>query len=152
MLDEVFRAALPTLIEYGVPIVGTALSALLGMVLTEARKHFKSAASTSALDRLERVALLAVHDVEQTIMPGLKAAAADGKITREEAVGLRLAALNSVKKILGDQGLKEMRAANEDLETVLGHIIEAKVRELRVRQSYVPGALTEFEINTGDES
>lgn len=130
-MDAFWKALMPALIEYGVPLVLAALSAVASMALNAMRKHFDSAAAQSLLDRLERSAQLAVMDVEQTLMPKIKAAAADGRITPEEKDELKAAALARARAILGDRGVRDVQANGQNIDSVINHLIEAKVNEMR---------------------
>lgn len=135
---SIWQALFPLIVEHGAHLVFTGISLLAGLALDAIRKHYKHAGADRALERLERIVNLAVHDVEQTVLPELKAAAADGKITSDEARNLRAAALYRAKSLLGKHGVKQMRGFADDLEQMIGTVIEAKVRELRVKQSMSP--------------
>lgn len=139
-MDELWKALLPTLVETGAPLIATILSTLAGLALNALRRKLNHEAADRAITRLERVVTLAVHDVEQSIMPAIRAAAADGKITPEEAKGLKLAAASRAKTILGTKGVKELKASAGDIGEIISTVIEAKVRELRMRQSTPPPA------------
>jgi len=137
-MDELWKALLPALIEYGIPIVSSVLSFLGAKALVALRQRFNSEAASSALDRLERVAALAVQDVERTIVRELREAAADGQITIEEAREVRASASLKIKSVMGTDGLKALRASEGDIRTIIDTVIEAKVGEMKVRQSMVP--------------
>lgn len=139
-MAEFLRILLPQLIEVGAPLAVTILSTLAGLALNALRRRFNHEAADRALERLERVVALTVHEVEQTLTPAVRDAAADGKITAEEAKGLRLTALTKAKNILGDKGMKELKASAGDLEQLMHSVVEAKVREMRVRESMPPPA------------
>lgn len=132
---ELLKALLPGLIDIGVPIILTALAGVGGMLLDAMRRYFNNAAADRLLKRAERAASIAVHDIEQTMVPQLKRAAADGRITQDEARGLRQASVLRVKKVMGSKAMKQLGAEmKDDLEDVIGHLIESKVKQMRHKQ------------------
>ena len=137
-MKQLWEAILPSLLEYGVPLVGTLVTALLSMALNAVRRYFKIAAADRALERLERIVTLTVHEVEQTIAPSIRAAAEDGVISPDEAKMIKRVAMKRAKDILGDKGMKELKASSGDLEQLLHVAIEAKVRQMRVSESMPP--------------
>lgn len=140
-MDGFWQAALPTVINILLPIALTALAGIGGMALDAVRRYFNNAAADRLLDRVERAASIAVHDIEQTMVPQLKRAAEDGRITPAEAKGLRLAGVIRVKKLMSNKALKELgRDVGGDLEEVIAHMLEAKVKQMRNGNGHSPGA------------
>lgn len=79
--------------------------------------------------RLNDAVQLVVRDLSQTVVEGLKEAAADGKITEEERADLRRIALNNLKSYLGVKGLKLLIKVLGvgDLDKFLVSKIEAQI-------------------------
>lgn len=98
--------------QYAVPLLltgaGTGLTWLAAAV---AKSYGAQAAHTltqTALYKVEALALMVVTELEQTLRPTIQAAAADGKITPEEAKSIKDAAVDKLRSYLGADGLKKV--------------------------------------------
>lgn len=126
---------LTPLVQPLIAILGTVLTAVaaaLGKKLHEwLEAHVQNAKLRSALERTAAFVGAEVKAISQTLVPAIKAAAADGKISPEEAKGLRDKALEGVKGHFGPDGLKElgqtMGITPEKVEAFLVSQIEASV-------------------------
>ncbi|WP_163869610.1 hypothetical protein [Myxococcus eversor] len=96
-----------------VPVLATALAALIVSGLTGLTRKFQAQAGESKLALVAaRVSMLAegiVRDIEVTMKPKLEAAAADGELTPAEFQQLKDEALQRLLKSLGDRGLAELQ-------------------------------------------
>lgn len=138
-MDDLAKALLPTFVEYGIPLLVTVIAGLGARALEAARRYFNNAAADRLLNNLERAASLAVHEVEQTIVPQIKRAAADGQFTVKELSGIRKATELRVRQTMGSNAMAELgQTMKDDLHKVLTTAIEAKVREMRI--SMIPRA------------
>lgn len=135
-MDQIGAALLPVFIQYGIPAITAWLAVLGTMALNSARKYADNASADRLIGSLERAATMAVHDVEQTIVPQLKRAAADGHITATEIAGVRLAAVQRIRKVMGSDGMRKLSdQMGDDAEAVIHHMIESAVRQMRHTQS-----------------
>jgi len=131
-METFWPTLLPILVEYIAPVLGTILLGLLSWVADAARQYFNDVKADRLLDRLERTANIVVHDVEQTVIPQLTRDAADGCITPDEVKSLQVTASNKVKKLMGTKRMQQLKKdAGEDLDDIITHVIESKVREMR---------------------
>ena len=78
----------------------------------------------SATAELERAAMLAVNEVEETFVKALKA---KGKFTAEDAKIAASKALTQTKKIMSDSGMKIITDAAVDIEAYIKSLIEENV-------------------------
>lgn len=121
------------------PLLGSLLLALLSFgvakLITLIQAKTKNEWLKGALVKATEAVFNAVHSVEQTMAAKFKEAAADGKITPEEAAQLKAAALESVKSYLGEKGLKELMSVLSldalGLDKFLADKIEANVAQMK---------------------
>jgi len=89
----------------------------------------------SVLLRLNDAVVTAVKDLEQTVVDEVKAAAEDGRISREERRRIKEKAVRHVKSYLGPKGLKELGSVlglwDLAIEDFIGSKVEAAVLDLR---------------------
>lgn len=127
---------------YVVPVLGALLTALVGFGIQWLRVRTASLRWQSVLDQLDEAVDTAVASVQQTVVDGLKAAAADGVLTKAEAEEVFSKALAAVKATMGTKGLaalqSAMQAGQEALEAYLRAKIEAKVGETKAAPVVTP--------------
>lgn len=121
------------------PIALTVLTSVLVWVMAQVGKLMKARASTSRFGAIAlrggEFAASVVADLEATLKASLQEKAKDG-LTKEEIYQLRDEALQRVKVILGDRGLKELAAAGgvlmgAPLDMYLSGVIEQQVSNLK---------------------
>lgn len=131
-MDELLAAVMPKLIEVGAPLLVAILTTALTLAANALRRYADSAVSDRLLDRLQAAADIAVHDLEQTVVPQLRAAAADGKIDKAELEGIRLEAGVRIRKLMGSKRMNELALElRGDVDDVVTHVIESAVRRMR---------------------
>lgn len=106
-----------------VPIVVSLLGLLGTWVLNELRRKIKTERHAKLFDSLRGAAEVAVRDLEQTLVPEIKAAAKDGKITEAERAKLQRIAVERTKRNLGTM-TKDLRAV---VGTEVDHVIRSYV-------------------------
>lgn len=93
--------------------------------------------------RLDDAVVTAVKDLEQTVVDEVKAAAEDGRISREDRRRIKEKAVRQVKSYLGPKGLKEMGSVlglwDLAVEDFIGSKVEAVVHDLRRVAAEPPG-------------
>lgn len=105
--------------------------------------HTKNVRVQGILGRLDVASEAAVRQVAQTEADALKAAAADGKLTPEQAKAASLKALEIVKASLGDKGLADLKKilGVEDVAALIATHNEATVH--RIAADATPSMVTE---------
>ncbi len=125
-----------TLIEVGATALGGLLVALAALAVRWLNTKIKDEKWIAVIDKLNDAVSTAVLSVQQTVVDGLKAANADGKLTDVEKAKVFGDALAQVKAILGVKGIEALRAAlsagTVTLEDFLKARIEAEVQAQKV--------------------
>lgn len=119
-------------VEYALPLLATALTSLLALALKALVTWLNSKAEGSKLAavaaKVAHFSELVVTDLEHTVKPELEKALADGKLTDEEKEGLKALALERLKALLADSGMKELKGVmgilTPQLELYLSGAIE----------------------------
>ena len=126
-------------LQYLAPVIMTGIASLLGWASLKLGQwlHAKAgdAAATTATKKAslvaERFAYFAntvVQELEATVRPYLKEAAADGTISQDEAAKIKTLALEKLKALAGDKGIKEAQAVlgilAPGIDVWLGGLIE----------------------------
>lgn len=144
------RQQLDTLAITAVQLLAPLLVALLGMLALRLRAYVNAKVKNTTLQgilgRLDDAALLAVQEVEQTVVKRLDPT----KPFADNAAAAKAAALDSLKTHLGQKGLDEAKGVlglgQADLEKLLAGYVESKVhvvnqaQQMIVQQQPVGGA------------
>ncbi len=109
--------------------------ALAGWAATAAanwlRAHTKSAAALGALSVLDNLAHTVVKDLEQTVVPTLKAKVADGTLSAADASAVKQEAINVINSYLGPKGrealVKALKMDDANLARLVGSKVELAV-------------------------
>lgn len=117
---QIFAALLLMLIS----LLGTWLTAKLA-------KRTELANIAAATDEATRVAQQTVLELQQTVVDNLKAASADGKLTKEEVAELRELLLDGAMDKLSDTAKNMLTAAGVDISAVIRGAGEAFIRQMK---------------------
>ena len=119
--DAVRPVLFESLLSLLVVVVGAAATAAINAL----RRKLHGEAALAALARVEKLAGIVVRELEQTVVPDLKAALSDGKLTRAEIDHLRDLARTRMSVYLG----KDAPTA-----ALIDSMVEAAVQQLRERE------------------
>jgi hypothetical protein len=112
--------------------VGTLFAAYL---VSLARQYTSRDEFRELAERGVEVAALAVYEVQQAFVDGVKAGAADGKLTIEDATVARNLAFDRASELLGPKGIKLARRVlgtdDEAIENWIVALIEREVARLK---------------------
>ena len=117
---QIFAALLLMLIS----LLGTWLTAKLA-------KRTELANIAAATDEATRVAQQTVMELQQTVVDNLKAANADGKLTKEEIAELKELLLDGAMDKLSDTAKNMLTAAGVDISAVIRGAGEAFIRQMK---------------------
>ena len=117
---QIFAALLLMLIS----LLGTWLTAKLA-------KRTALANIAAATDEATRVAQQTVLELQQTVVDNLKAASADGKLTKEEIAELGNLLLDGAMDKLSDTAKNMLTAAGVDISAVIRGAGEAFIRQMK---------------------
>jgi|GEM_PF-613231 hypothetical protein len=134
------------IVQYLVPVIGALLVALLGYLVTYISKHQEKLkndilrdAFGAALAEAHIVGRDAIVATQQQLVDDLKAAAEDGKLTKEEAAEALAAAKLYFITHLSDHSKDVLREGLGPIQNWLDSFLEAKLGE------YKGGAQTEVQ-------
>jgi len=126
------------------PVLLAALTWVAAKLAQLLRAKIKNEYLKGALVRLDDAILVAVKDLQQSVVDEIKAASADGKISDDEKKRIKEKALANVKAHLGTKGLSELATIlgldGGALDGVLSSRVEAAVHDLRAQTSAINGA------------
>ena len=117
---QIFAALLLMLIS----LLGTWLTAKLA-------KRTELANIAAATDEATRVAQQTVLELQQTVVDNLKAASADGKLTKEEVAELKELLLDGAMDKMSDTAKNMLTAAGVDISAVIRGAGEAFIRQMK---------------------
>lgn len=122
------------LIDSGVQVLVALAVALIGVAGTwltaQIGKVKKLQTVQIAVDEAKNAAITTVLELQQTVVDDLKAAAVDGKLTKEEIAKLKndLLAMSMAK--LSDASVKVLTAAGVDISSIITGAAEAMVGQI----------------------
>lgn len=137
MLQQFFVFVLPALVKLSAMAVAAGAAFLHGKLsaLLAAKVHNEKLGG--ALTLVNDIMQTVVLDLNQTVRAEFEAAAADGKISSEEAAHLKAVALTRAKTLLGEAGLLRLKDALGIDDLRLGDLLAAKV-EAKVAETKLP--------------
>lgn len=108
----------------------TAIGVFGSWLLAKLAKRQELAGIQSATDELISAAQITVMELQQTVVEGLKAASADGKLTQDEINGLGVMLLNGAKEKMSAPSMHLLIAAGADIDKIITGAGEALIAEL----------------------
>jgi len=130
--NETFVTFLGILIPILATAVGTAIVAAASYFVQSVKKKIENEQFDKYLRILEDAVYDVVGKLNQTIVEKLKAAAVDGKLTREEIEDLGASALYDIKAILGSRGIEVLQTVYEDLNSLITTKVESVINERKL--------------------
>lgn len=146
---DIKSALLEAFVQYLLPVLCTGLAGLVSWAFLALRRKWEADGKVSRLEavgiKLTTLASSVVHELEVTIRADLKAAAADGKLTKEEMATIKQHALDKLKQMLGQDGLKEAAevlglAGGGLVDHLLSGLVEKAVATVPSKPSLANGA------------
>ena len=122
------------IIETVVQVLASLAVTLIGVfgswLLAKLAKRAELAGIQSATDELISAAQITVMELQQTVVEGLKAASADGKLTEDEINGLGVMLLNGTKEKMSAPSMNLLIAAGADVDKIIRGAGEALIAEM----------------------
>ncbi len=123
-----------TIITITAQVVSTLLITLIGVLgawlTAKIGKRVELANINKAKDELILAAQQTVLELQQTVVEGMKAAAADGKLSEEEITELSMMLLNKTKQKMSLSAIQLLEAAAVDVNALIRGAGEALIAEL----------------------
>lgn len=107
-----------------IPLVKAAFAWLKSKTENEAIK--------AALDEAQTVADTVVTSLQQTVVDGLKAKAADGKLTADDAASVAEMATQQFFDDISDKSLELLESHTMDIEAYIKRVIESQLLKLKI--------------------
>ena len=123
------------LIENGVQVAVSLVVALIGVAGTwlsiQIGKAKQLQTVQMATDEGKEAAITTVMGLQQTVVDDLKAAAVDGKLTKEEIAKLKSDLLSMSMTKLSDTSVKILTAAGVDISAIIAGAGEALIKKMK---------------------
>lgn len=123
------------LIENGVQVAVSLVVALIGVAGTwlsiQIGKVKKLQTVQLATDEAKDAAITTVLELQQTVVDDLKAAAVDGKLTKEEIAKLKNDLISMSMAKLSDTSVKILTAAGVDISAIIAGAAETMVGQMK---------------------
>lgn len=131
------------LIENGVQVAVSLVVALIGVAGTwlsiQIGKVKKLQTVKLATDEAKDAAITTVLELQQTVVDDLKAAAVDGKLTKEEIAKLKNDLISMSMAKLSDTSVKILTAAGVDISAIIAGVGEALIQKLHTVENNKTG-------------
>jgi hypothetical protein len=129
------EATIAMLVETFGPVVASAASAvliwLLGEIARQVRSRTNNEMAISAIDRLTHTVATTVMEIEQVVVPRMKAVAQDGKLSERDVRLLRELATKKIKERLTPAVKKQAGRVVADFDGFLQGKIEQLVYSMK---------------------
>ena len=129
---------LTILVNQLAPLFAAVIAGLVAVAIARFNKWVRTKTDSeeilTAMDSVFNIVEVSVADANATIVAGLKEAASDGKITKEEAEAIKLKVFNQIKSTIPDKSAKVLSKVVADLDAYLMSLIEKLVQEAKLNQ------------------
>lgn len=119
-----------------IALVGLAFTAVIIPLVKAAFTWLKSKTENEALkaaiDEAQTVASTIVTSLQQTVVDGLKAKSADGKLTAEDAASVAEMAAQQFFNDISDKSLDLLEGHIPDIEAYIKRVIESQLLKLKI--------------------
>ena len=124
------------IIETAVSIVANLAVTLIGVLgawlLSRIAKTQQLSTIGTAVGELTAAAEQTVLELQQTVVDGLKAASADGKLTQDEINDLGKKLIDGTMAKMSDTGIGVLKAANVDINAIITGAGEALIAKMKM--------------------
>ena len=123
------------IIETIVSVLSNLAITLIGVagawLVTQIGKSQKLKTINAAVDELTTAAEVTVLELQQTVVDDLKAASADGKLTKEEIADLGKKLLDGALAKMSLSGINVLKAADVDIGAIITGVGEALIASMK---------------------
>ena len=123
----IIETIVSVLANLAVTLIGVAGAWLVAQIGKKQQLHTINA----AVDELTNAAEQTVWELQQTVVDGLKEAAADGKLTQAEIADLGKRLLEGTLAKMSDSGINVLKAANVDINAIVTGAGEALIARIK---------------------
>lgn len=133
MTPEQIAQIMDSIVTFGVALIGIIGSVVLMKVRAYVSEKLDSTTKQNAWSAIESASKVVVDRLEKEMVPAIRLAAADGKISKEEALKLRDMGIDLVKSLVGDGTIRKYQdiagLGDADVKELIASMIENKVLE-----------------------
>lgn len=123
------------LIESGVQVLAALVTALIGVagtwITVQIGKVKQLQTVQIAVDEAKNAAITTALELQQTVVDDLKAAAVDGKLTKEEIAKLKNDLLSMSMAKLSNASVKVLTAAGVDISAIITGAAESAIGSIK---------------------
>ena len=119
---------------YSIPFISTGVTLFLTLTGFYLHRNYQTNKFTQALIILDQIVIDVVQDLNRTVVADLKAAKADGKLTRDEAEQIKHKAIELIITKMGGDMLKTIQIFMGPIPNILATKIEAAVFDAKRSQ------------------
>ena len=120
------------------PLFAAVIAGLVAVAIARFNKWIRTKTDSeevlTTMDSVYQIVEVTVADANATIVAGMKAAAADGKITEEEAKEIKDSVFSQIKNNIPPKSAKVLSKVIADLDAYLMSLIEKLVSEAKLNQ------------------
>jgi len=120
------------------PLFAAVIAGLVAVAIARFNKWIRTKTDSeevlTTFDSVFNIVDVAVADANATVVAGLKAAAADGKITEDEALDIKNKVFQQIKDTIPPKSAKVLSKVIADLDAYLMSLIEKLVSEAKLNQ------------------
>ena len=120
-----------TVVSIAANLAMTLIGVLGAWLLSRVAKNQQLSTINTAVGELTNAAEQTVLELQQTVVDGLKAVHADGKLTKAEVNELGMKLLDGALKKMSDSGISVLKAANVDINAIVKGAGEALIAKLK---------------------
>lgn len=122
---------LETIVSVLANLAVTLIGVLGAWLVAQIGKNQKLNTINTAVGELTTAAETTVLELQQTVVDGMKAASADGKLTKDEIAELGKLLLEGTMKKMSASGIKVLQAANVDINAIITGVGEALIARMK---------------------
>ena len=120
-----------TVVSIAANLAVTLIGVLGAWLLAQIGKTQQLNTINTAVDEVTAAAEQTVMELQQTVVDGLKAAHADGKLTQDEIADLGQKLLEGALSKMSDSGINVLKAANVDINAIVTGAGEALIAKIK---------------------
>ena len=124
-----------TIVSVAANLAITLIGVLGAWLLAKLSKNQHLSNINTAIGELINAAEMTTMELEQTVVEGLKAASADGKLSKEEIRDLGEMLLEGTIRKMSESAMNVLRAANVDVNAIVTGAGEALIAKMKANQS-----------------
>ena len=130
-MPELWQSIYPILIEAVLPMIVAVLGTVGAWAINALRRKLDSDLCQAVLNRVQDVGAVVVREIEQTIVPEVKKAMADGKLSPEEAERIREIAITRVMLYLGGEDVYRLQKKTGKARDVIAGVVESELYKMK---------------------